>query len=161
MSVLAWFGGMIGIIGSFMDQQYGFEGKSCTYQCEKDFEITSTHFGHFRLILTHFGPILDIFGSILDIGRPSLIEGFGSRVQMLCRLKIIYMQGCPYRFWQGGDRVQWGDWCAIRNKIIRALSQEHKPFIMSYIWVNEQHNGTNWLPKPLNMTLFLRKLSND
>ena len=26
-------------------------------------------------------------------------------------------------------------------------------FIMSYIWVNQQHNGPNWSPKPLNMAL--------
>ena len=32
---------------------------------------------------------------------------------------------------------------------------------MSYIWVNQQHNGANWSPKPLNMALFLKIHSNN
>ena len=40
----------------------------------------------------------------------------------------------------GGTRVRWGgDW--------------YKPLIKSYIWGNQQHNGPNWSPKPLNMAL--------
>ena len=49
----------------------------------------------------------------------------------------------------------------IRDKFIRALLQGYKGLIMSYIWVNQQHNGANWSPKPVNMALFCRILSNN
>ena len=49
----------------------------------------------------------------------------------------------------------------IRYKIIRALLQGYKAFIMSYIWANKQQNEANWSPKPLNVALFLRILTNN
>ena len=53
------------------------------------------------------------------------------------------------------------DWGMVHDKIIGALLHGYKPFIMSYVWVNQQHNEANWSPKPLNMALFLRILSNN
>ena len=54
---------------------------------------------------------------------------------------------------RGGTKVQWGGF-------IRALLQGYKGLMMSYIWVNQQHNGANWSQKPLNMALFQRILFN-
>ena len=63
------------------------------------------------------------------------------------------MTGLPYR---GGAHYR-----LIHDKINMALLQGYKFFTMSYIWVNQQHNGANWSPKSVNMTLFLRILCND
>ena len=42
-----------------------------------------------------------------------------------------------------------------------ALLQGYKYLIMSYIWINQQHNGANGLSTPLNMSLFLRIYDNN
>ena len=36
----------------------------------------------------------------------------------------------------------------------------YKPLLISYTWVNQQHNGANRSLKPLNLTFFMRKYSN-
>ena len=49
----------------------------------------------------------------------------------------------------------------IRDKNNMALLQGYKSLIISYIWVNQQHNGANQSSKPLNITLFLRIYDNN
>ena len=44
----------------------------------------------------------------------------------------------------------------IRDKVNRVLIQGYKSQIMSFILINQQHNGANLSLTPLNMALFLR-----
>ena len=76
------------------------------------------------------------------------------------------VSGLPLQIlaWGGGHVPPGGTQGAEQRsnggRFIRALLQGNKGLMMSYIWVNQQHNCANWSQKPLNMALFQRILSN-